>query len=219
MSMPPNRETVSARAAATALRIGDIDLNAVYLALDGGAGCIDGGLVHVPDRNARSLACEPRGDTLPNPRCAARYDGPFACKSLADHRLLSFVRLRGFGCHIEHATGNFDFNIDEVSAQRRHVDGDPETGSVRRGYFAVLIPLQTVGGDISSQSLGGEGIFADPVLGEAGKGLQRGAERQVRREGVVHIGDAARRGIVGDPLGRPDAADPAAIDLDEADRP
>ena len=63
MSMPPESRDRLGTSCRDSTRIGDIDLNAVYLALDGGAGCIDGGLVHVPDRNPRSLACEPRGDT------------------------------------------------------------------------------------------------------------------------------------------------------------
>ena len=70
---------------------------------------------------------------------------------------------------------------------------------------------------VPGDGLGREGVFADAVGLETRIGLQRGAECQVRGEGVVHVGDAARGCIIRRALGRADAADAAAVDLYEAD--
>ena len=55
------------------------------------------------------------------------------------------------------------------------------------------------------------------MISEPGERLQGCAERKVRRERVVDVCHPARDGVIRDLFGRPEAADPATIDLDIAD--
>ncbi len=55
------------------------------------------------------------------------------------------------------------------------------------------------------------------MLAQARIRLKGRRERELRREGVIHIRDALRLRVVGDPLRLAEASDPTAVDLDEAD--
>ena len=69
--------------------------------------------------------------------------------------------------------------------------------------------------DLARECFRGRREFTNPVAGDASIGLQRGRKGEMRGEGVVDVGDAPRERIVGNDLGGADAADAAAIDLDE----
>jgi hypothetical protein len=71
----------------------------------------------------------------------------------------------------------------------------------------------------TASAFGAAGYSQMRVVLQAGKRLHRRAQRQVRGEGVVHIGDTPRGRVVGHLLGRADATDAAAVDLHETDTP
>ena len=100
---------------------------------------------------------------------------------------------------------------------RLPIDPDPKPWGIGRRDLAIPAARQEVGRELPRDRLGGEGIFADSVIRKSRIGLERSAQGQVRRESVIDVGDAARDRVVGDRFRRPDAADAAAIDLDEAD--
>ena len=93
----------------------------------------------------------------------------------------------------------------------------PSPGRSGAAISPLRIALQMVGRELEGERFRGERELADAVIGETRIGLQRSAEGEMRREGVVDVGHAPVRGIVRDLLRWADAADAAAIDLDEAD--
>ena len=71
--------------------------------------------------------------------------------------------------------------------------------------------------ELQRYRLRGERKLREPMLLQARVGLQRGTEREMRRESMVHERHAARNRVVGDLFSRTDSADATGVDLDEAD--
>src|SRR5215213_10233800 len=83
--------------------------------------------------------------------------------------------------------------------------------------FAVLIRQDMVCTHLPGHRLRSYGVFADDVLLEPRKRLQRGAEREMGGECMVDVGHAAFYRMLGNALGWTDPSDAPAIDLDIAD--
>src|SRR5215212_5909907 len=83
--------------------------------------------------------------------------------------------------------------------------------------LAVLIRQDMVCAHLPGHRLRSYGVLADDVILEPRKRLQRGAEREMGGECMIHVGHAAFYRMLGNALGRADPSDAPAIDLDIAD--
>ena len=121
------------------------------------------------------------------------------------------------GSLIQPAATHRDFTVDKVRREAGRIDAEAKPRPVRQAHFALGIDVEMIRGDVQGERLGRHRIFADAVVREARVGLEGGDEGQMRGEGVIDVGHALPHRIVRDLLGRADAADTPAIDLNEAD--
>src|ERR1700678_627462 len=117
----------------------------------------------------------------------------------------------------QRAATDLDFDIDLVMSQDGFVYFDAETRRLGNHDLAIPVGADMAAREVDRELARLEGIFADSVLADPGIGLQRRAQREMRREGVVHIRDPARRRIIRNLFRRSNPAYAAAIDLNEAD--
>src|SRR5580704_3740760 len=91
----------------------------------------------------------------------------------------------------EDVSFRLDLHFDQIAARCLGVDRDSEARSIWRRHISLRVALDMVGSDMSSQRLRSERILTYFVRTQAGVGLQRGAERQMRGESMVHKSYAA----------------------------
>src|SRR5262245_29006249 len=119
------------------------------------------------------------------------------------------------GCPVEHLAGNGYFGLYQIFGERRPIDLDAETHALRRPDFAIHLTVDVLDRKLMRERLQRYRVLREAMVAEAGIGLQRGAEREMRGVSVVDIGHTLPCGMRGHGEGRADAADPAAIDLNE----
>src|SRR5690349_20705936 len=110
-----------------------------------------------------------------------------------------------------------DLGLDEISGDGLQIDIDSEADSSRRPDLAMAVAIEMLGGQRAGERLQGYRVFRNSMAREPRIGLQRLAERQMRRVGVVDIVYALFDRMRRHRVRRADAADPSAIDLHEAD--
>src|SRR5262249_34400901 len=86
-------------------------------------------------------------------------------------------------------SASIDLNLDwhEVLLQRSLVDLDSQARRLRERNLARVVRQDVVDAEIPGQRLWRERVFTDRMPGQSGIGLERSAERQVRREGVIDV--------------------------------
>src|SRR5207247_4759478 len=94
---------------------------------------------------------------------------------------------------------------------------DGEAGGVVQADQAVGAGEDALARQFHRQGFQLDGVFADHVVLQPRVGLDRRAQGQVGRKGVVDVGDALGGRVVGDLFGGGEPADPAGVDLDVAD--
>ena len=112
---------------------------------------------------------------------------------------------------------HFDLHIDQVLFYPSRIDLDAQAGCIGSGNFGVLVADYVVPRELQCYRLRGERELREPMLLQARVGLQRGTEREMRRESMVHERHAVRDRVVGDLFRRTNSADTTGVDLDEAD--
>ena len=94
---------------------------------------------------------------------------------------------------MDKSASNPDLDRDKVLADGFQTDVHAQAGPVGDLDFAVSIGRYFFGDQGLGQRAAFGRILAKPRVFEPGKRLQRGAQRQGRGEGMVDVGEPARR--------------------------